>query len=266
MNGADFSTYINDFNARKQIVPTRPMKRPVGWSKRNRFGLEMRYWDELSDVLDFEGQVKSAMGIPKKYYKCFLEEMEPKNLEQAQIMNAMNVMVTIKDNPLYYLIVCGGNGTGKTYMGAGLVNTLKRYSSAIDKNLNQRDWNPYFVNEADLLMNITGYNHTIDWFTEYTERCRVMVIDEFGMSTWSATDKKRMEQLLFKRHANRFRTVILTNRSQPEISEMVSNTLQSRFEENGKVLNLTGGDLRGSMKESGLGKYWNEAAEKDDPF
>lgn len=239
-------------------------RRPRGWDRRKLFGIEMLPWPTLSVAMDFEPQVKTSRGVPRAYLKCFLDDMDPKNVQQAQVMQAMYVMSMIPDSPLYFLIVCGGNGTGKTYMGAGLVNTLTRVSSAIDENGNQDDFNPMYVNEADLLSRITGFSSGRDWFWEYTENVKVLVVDEFGMSQWTPTDKKRMEQLLFKRHGNRLRTVLLTNRSQGEIREMVSPTIASRFEEKGRLFNLPGGDLRESLRESGVDRFWNEPY--DDPF
>ena len=238
---------------------------PRGWKQRKMFGVEMRAWPRLSMAIDYESQVKTSRGIPRKYLGCFVDDMDPKNVQQAQVMQAMNVMATIKGAPLYFLIVCGGNETGKTYMGTGLVNTLIRLDTAYDERCTHAEWNPMYVSEPDLLSRITGWSNSgKDWFWEYSENVRMLVLDEFGMTQWSPTDKKRMEQLLFKRHGNRLYTVILSNRSQSEITEIVSPTILHRFEESGQLFNLPGEKLSPSLRSSGIDRWWAEPDE--DPF
>jgi len=251
----DGQTLLNNYLKKEFTLEPpnkREGKRPIGWDRRERFGVNMRYWPSLSMVFDLTISEKSYRGIPKYFRNCFIDQIEPKNREQALVMDMMNIMVTRKNLP--FLMVCGGNGTGKTYLGCGLVNTLARLAVGFDQDCKQEDLNAMYVNEADLLPRITGWGQK-DWFSIYSDLCEFLVIDEFGMTQWSATDTKRMEQLLNKRFSNGFRTVVLTNRDITEIQGMVSSQMISRFR-TGKTLNLTGSDLR---------EKWVDE-EKDDPF
>lgn len=250
-------TLLDNFMNREfELEPSTPSNeyRPVGWDRRERFGINMRYWPSLSMVFDLTSSEKSYRGVPKYFRNCFIDQMEPKNRDQAMVMDMMNVMATRRHHPLLFLMVCGGNGTGKTYLGCGVVNTLARLAVGMDKDGNQEDLNAMYVNEADLLPRITGWGQK-DWFSVYSEQCEFLVIDEFAMTQWSATDTKRMEQLLNKRFSNGFRTVVLTNRGIDEIQSVVSSQMISRFK-TGRILSLTGEDLR---------ERWTED-EGDDPF
>ncbi len=261
--GQLINNYMEGLQGRKQIVPPQsPVKRPVGWTDRERFGVKMHRWPSLSMVFDTPYDMKKTRGIPKKFRNFYIDQMEPKNRDQAELMEAINYMVTNKQYPLKFLMVCGGNGTGKTCIGCGAVNTLSRLAVGLDENGRQEDLNPYYVNEADLLARITGWSNSTgtDWFSRYSEQCEILIIDEFGMTQWTPSDKRKMEQLLNKRFSNDLWTIILTNRGLGEVQEMISSQLLSRFR-TGKVISLTGQDLR--ERWSG---YWNEAAEKDDPF
>ena len=255
----DLLEYIK--NRPNNPVSSAPVKRepdPVGWTTRERFGIRMRYWPRLSERLDFDASSKAAIGIPRKYMKFYIDEIEPKDIYQAQVMNLMNVMYSVKSSPLLSLVVMGGNGSGKTLLGSSLVNTLMRLGNAIDHNTGlAEDWSPYFCNEADLFNKIEGYSRNgVDWFFELTENCRLLVIDEFGMTQWTPTDKRRMEQLLNKRFGNGLRTIILTNLSAERFSELLSDQLRSRFR-TGRSIQMSSPDYR---------EKFVEEDDFDDPF
>lgn len=204
---------------------------------------EIRAFWELDPDCDIEDGAKAALGIPRKFWKCYLDRIEPKNAEQTEVINALNFML-MSEHPFSSLIVCGGNGTGKSLLGASAVNLAAKYGPAIERDTGKvLDLEPLYVNEADLLNRVESYQSRTDWFGIYTDQCRLLVVDEFGMTQWNATDKRKMEQVLNKRFSNDYRTVILTNLNISQVYELFSSQLRSRFM-TGRVLNLTGPDLR----------------------
>lgn len=206
------------------------------------YGTLRPFW-ELSMEVDVEDGAKAAMGIPRKYYRSYLDQIEPKNAEQFDLINAMNVMI-MASRPYPFLVVSGGNGTGKSLIGAAAVNLAGRYEGTVDRDTGAAfSLEAKYVNEADLLNRVESYNSRTDWFGMYTDECRLLVIDEVGLTQWTATDKRKMEQLLNKRFANDFRTVLLTNLGIGQLFEIFSSQLRSRFA-TGAVIQLTGPDLR----------------------
>ena len=191
---------------------------------------------------ELENSYKRLLGIPKRFFRSYIDETDAVNMEQVQIINEIQRMIT-DPKSAQSLIVCGGNGTGKTHIGAGTINTLGRYSACVSPDGTQKDMQPRYVNEADLLNRCTGWGNSRDWFGEYTEECEFLVIDEFGMTQWNATDKRRIEQILNKRFSNGFKTVIMTNLDIGEVFSLLSSQLKSRLS-TGKYLSLTGDDLR----------------------
>lgn len=203
----------------------------------------LRPFPELSMELDVEDGAKAAMGIPRKFYRQYLDRIVPKNAEQFDLINALNVML-LADRPYPSLVVSGGNGTGKSLLGAAAVNLAGRYEGTIDRATGRPfSLEAKYVNEADLLNRVESYNSRTDWFGLYTDECRLLVIDEFGMTQWNSTDKRKIEQVLNKRFSNDFRTVLLTNLGIDQLFETFSSQLRSRFS-TGKMILLTGPDLR----------------------
>lgn len=240
---------------------------PVGWTARERFGVSLRYWPRMSELFTLDEGTMAARGIPRKYMKYYIDEIEPKDFWQAQVMNYMNILYTVRSNPLPCLTVLGGNGSGKTLLGCALVNTVTRLSGCIDhKTGNTDDWNPYFVNEADLLNRIEGYSRGgMDWFREYSENTRLLVIDEFGMTQWTATDARRMNQLLNKCFGNGISLLILTNLRAEEFAALLSDQLRSRFKM-GKSIQMNSPDYRPRYEDNGYSNPFDDEEPDYDPF
>ena len=239
-------------------TPVKAHEDPVGWKTRERFGVTMRYWPSLSEIYHLEGSMLAAHGIPRMYMKYYIDEIEPKDHYQAQVMNYMNIIYSVRKSPLPCLTVMGGNGCGKTLLGCALVNTVSRLSGCYDRNTGKADnWDAYFVNEADLFSRIEGYSRSgVDYFRLYSEECDLLVIDEFGMTQWTPTDTRRINQLLNKRFGNGLQTVVLTNKTVDEFFGLLSDQLRSRFR-TGKSIQMGSPDYR---------EKFIEDDDQDDPF
>ena len=262
--------YLKEFEKRKQIVEQKMSKNPkapAGWFARERFGINMRYWPMTSEIFDIEESAKKARGVPLKYLKFFIDELDPWDWWQAKVINYMNVMYTKISNPLQSLVVFGGNGCGKTLLGSAFINTVARYDSCIDaKTGDTGRWNPLLVNEADLFNRIEGYvRDGMDWFREYTENCQLLVIDEFGMTQWTPTDKRRIEQVLNKRFGNGLKTVILTNLKVEEFASLLSDQLKSRFK-TGRSFEMESPDYREKYADEDDAPDYEGYTGSDDPF
>lgn len=193
---------------------------------------------------DLETEVLLSYGIPKSLASKTLDEISPANEKQLMVMNHMYDMINDWRNTPLTMIVSGGNGTGKSLMGAALIHTLALMAVCG----NCRDLNPRFTDEAGMTMRLSGFDNTSS-FTYYTKVVGVLVVDEFAMTQWSATDKKRNEQILGIRFGNNLKTVLLTNRTSDELfgsngkEPILSSQLRSRYG-SGYLVELNGPDYR----------------------
>lgn len=201
------------------------------------FGIKL--WPQRGGI-EWETQMKIQAGIPWNYRRVYIDSTDPKNADQAQVMDDLYDLAWSGPSSRYQsLIVHGSNGVGKSYLGAGFVNTLLAY---VGRKVDGYDFEPMYVNEADLLIRITAYKGR-DWFSVYSDDARYLVIDEFGMVQWTTAENRRIEQLLNKRFSNGYKTVILTNLSAEEFFGKISSQLRSRLQ-TGRERSIYGPDLR----------------------
>lgn len=215
----------------------------------------IKKWPSRGDV-EWENSYKYNAGLPWIYRHTYIDEIVPKNEGQAQVMDDLYDLASSRPMSRYQsLVVHGSNGTGKSYIGCGFVNSLLAY---VGRKADEYDFQPMYVNEADLLIRITAYKGR-DWFSVYSDEARYLVIDEFGMVTWTTAENRRLEQLLNKRFSNGYKTVILTNLSGDELFTKISSQLKSRLQ-TGRERFLSGPDLRvGDPLPDYEEDYWNGA-------
>lgn len=199
----------------------------------------IKRWPKRGDV-EWENSYKFNAGLPWKHRYTYIDKIMPKNEGQAQVMDDLFDLAGSRPMSRYQsLVVHGSNGTGKSYLGCGFVNSLLAY---VGRKADEYDFQPMYVNEADLLIRITSYKGR-DWFGVYSDEARFLVIDEFGMVQWTTAENRRIEQLLNKRFSNGYKTVILTNLSSEELFNKISSQLRSRLQ-TGRERFLSGPDLR----------------------
>ena len=221
---------------------------------RSEFFNKQKKWPGLRDVnteqdvsnMENEDRIYLSAGIPKSMIRLYYpsrsmlaqkDSLQAVNTEQLDVMNAMWEMALGNERKLT-MVVCGGNGTGKSWMGAALVHTLIRFMVCDSAR---------YVNEGGLLLRAQSFEGS--WFNLYTEFCKFLVLDEFGMTQWSPSDKRKIELILNARYSNGYPTVLLTNRTPSELFDatdkepILSAQLRSRYA-TGYRFRLTGKDMR----------------------
>jgi DNA replication protein DnaC len=196
-------------------------------------------WSEFVDtstrqIVPFAQSADYAMrtlGIPRKYAKVIISKIEPKTQEQVTLINALWQMANEK-SPRKALICNGVNHCGKTHIACGMINYLDFCDMAINGNLAKNgpsNYHPKYVAEADFLDRITSFRSTTNFFDLYTDDCKFLVLDEFGSTKWTATEARKVNQVLNKRFNNNYQTVLLTNRAMNEVFELMGDDVRSRF-------------------------------------
>ena len=208
-----------------------------------------KWWNGFRDVNSGKVMPKydiyvSEYGIPKSLENYNLNDIDAMNEKQLKVMNYMHDMIFDK-HAHRTMVISGGNGTGKTFIGCAFIHAV-----ALLCNVNSsRFTDPRYTNEGVLLRGLGGFNNDRA-FNFWTEGCGVLVLDEFGMTQWTPSDKRTIEQVLNIRFSNDLPTVLLTNRKVREIfgpvdtgEPLFSSQLRSRYR-NGYLVEFTGPDLR----------------------
>ena len=183
-------------------------------------------------------------GIPRSLCKHTLDDIVPANEKQLIVINHMyNLVHDWKGTPST-MIVTGGNGTGKSMLGAALVHSLA-IEDAVNNGLRISS---RYTDEASLTMRLTGFD-TSGTFDLFARKISLLVIDEFAMTQWSPADKKKIEQYLGVRYGNNLKTIIFTNRTADELfgaggqEAILSSQLRSRYG-SGYLVDMNGVDYR----------------------
>ena len=218
---------------------------------------------QVARGLDYSNADLCALfGIPRSMTRYTMENIVPQNEKQLLAINRLWEMFNTEPR-IRTMVITGGNGTGKSVIGCALIHTLGRLSGF---PCNTYDWRPYYINEAELLANLSGYNSG-GFFTKLTRDTGVLVIDEFALTQWTPADKRKVEQVVNILHSNGGKIILLTNRRPVELygqtggaEPILSSQLRSRFLQ-GYNVELTGGDLR---QGNSLG--FEDDDDKDMPF
>ena len=190
----------------------------------------------------------SEFGIPSSLRDYNLNDIDAMNEKQLKVMNYMYDMIYDR-HAHRTMVISGGNGTGKTYIGCAFIHAVALLESVNDCIFHD----PRYTNEGMLMRSLGGYGNDRA-FDFWTTGCGVLVLDEFGMTQWTPSDKRTIEQVLNIRFSNDLPTVLLTNRKVREIfgpvdtgEPLFSSQLRSRYR-NGYLVEFTGPDLRNQTK------------------
>ena len=219
-----------------------------------------KWWNGFRDVHTHQVVANdipvAEYGIPRGLRNMNINNIDPQNEKQLRVFNYLWDMV---NDPHAHrtMVISGGNGTGKTYIGCAFIHAVALLDSINDCVFHD----PRYIYEGMLLRSVSGFGES--GFGFWTNSCGVLVIDEFGMTQWTPSDKRTIEQILNIRYSNDLPTVLLTNRKPNEIfgpmengEPLFSSQLRSRYR-GGYLVELSGEDLRN--------KPMVTESEEDDP-
>ena len=179
----------------------------------------------------------SEFGIPRSLRDYNLNDIDAMNEKQLKVMNYMHDMIFDR-HAHSTMVISGGNGTGKTFIGCALIHAVALLESVNDCIFHD----PRYTNEGMLLRSLGGFGNDKS-FDFWTTGCGVLVLDE-----------RTIEQVLHIRLSKDLPTVLLTNRKVREIfgpvdtgEPLFSSQLRSRYR-NGYLEEFTGPDLRNQTK------------------
>lgn len=172
--------------------------------------------------------------IEPEFYEKTLDDYKPQTARQAEFVDSVRTLIERKSGKL---IVLGGNGTGKSMLGAVAAKAM--------------DGVIYTVFQLSLKIRSLGKKDMSEWqFANSLIDAPLLVIDEVGRSKGSDFELNLLSYILDKRHTRNRPFVILSNahfsRECPHGSRgcercferYFDNDLLSRFRQDGKFIEL----------------------------
>lgn len=174
----------------------------------------------------------AEMNIEPEFYEKTLGDYKPQTERQAEFREAVRTLIERKAGKL---VVLGGNGTGKSMLGAVAAKSM--------------DGVIYTVFQLSLKIRSLGKNDMSEWqFANSLIDAPLLVIDEVGRSKGSEFELNLLSYILDKRHTRNKPFMILSNthfsRDCPHGSRgcercferYFDNDLLSRFRQDGKFI------------------------------
>lgn len=170
------------------------------------------------------------------HFTCFKEqEKQEKALEIA--MSYSTKLIENSENPSIYLIN-GGTGTGKTLLASALANSVKTKKTVLFAN------HGYLIDSIKDKYN-RGSSHTEMQMLHAAFNVDLLIVDELGAESSSATDAELFFKIINHRHSNYRPVVMMSNLDDEPMFEVLGQRITDRIRENGYWRKFTWSSYRG---------------------
>jgi len=149
--------------------------------------------------------------------------------QQKALAAAKQYAATFDESEGVSLIFCGGVGSGKTHLAAGIAKELmNRYRSALFMSVmgavrSVKDtWRNSEVSEGEALQNLIDPD--------------LLILDEVGVQFGSDTEKLILFEIINGRYENRRSTIIISNLAIENLTEYLGERVVDRLREGGGKL------------------------------
>lgn len=203
---------------------------------------EIELLDKKKHELEMSNKIKLVMsesGIPERYRDSRFSKWIPENDEKKGLFDDINRWKAGQFRSGGSLVLCGGVGTGKTWIACGLVadaiergysatySTAKAYTGLIKETYRKASKN----SEVDILERFCGVE--------------LLAIDEVGRQFESISENLYIFDLINERYNRLKPTILITNLDKIGLVNFLGDAIIDRLKEGGgMVLNLNWGSLR----------------------
>ena len=188
---------------------------------------------------------QEVSNIPPDAREELLEEVKPRDNWQKKMINSLKLLLR---KVIRTFLVCGTEGTGKTYIACAAIN-----SALVPLCNNESNRESFYITQSEMAMMFRSEMHggseykLFQKFVEYN----LLVIDEVGRSKNSEYQMEIIEALISKRYAWNRPTILISNDTAEEITQLFDRHILDRLNAGGPdaTLEMNGESQRG--KENG---------------
>lgn len=193
--------------------------------------LERIYQEKEAEHQEYQKrQAFYASGINSDSYNASFKNFKASTKEHEELYKAANFLVSM--NILKALVLCGKNGTGKTYTAACCLRELGgKYRKSIEICMEYEDaLKPYNRDNKRQVMDRYIY-------------APFLVIDEVHRTPHSY-EREVISYIVSERIESNRKTIIIGNCNTEEIKKVLDGAVMSRINRDGMIMELTGTDRR----------------------
>lgn len=177
-------------------------------------------------------EYQRGSNIPPACRKWLLSEIKPRDAFQKKYVSMLSDLLEKKS---LTVTVCGTEGTGKTMIACAAINT----ALIPFVNGEGRGKEPYYITQSEMnmmfrsAMNSRGSSE-FEVFQMLSDRS-LLVIDEVGRSRNSEYQMENLEALISKRYAWNRPTVLISNDSAEELTQLFDRHILDRLNCGGSI-------------------------------
>lgn len=180
-------------------------------------------------------------GIEEEYFNADFSGFVAENESEQKALNAAKELA---DGKILKMLLLGGNGTGKTYLGCALARKLGGIRITMyELTAKIRDGYNKNISELSILNDLLSYP--------------LIVLDEIGRTKGSDAEKNWLSYLIDKAHTRHIKLLLISNRHTAKtlskdkqgeaIENYFDNDVISRLRQNSKIVEVKGRDRRANV-------------------
>ena len=197
--------------------------------------------EKTADRKRIEYYQSEESGVNKKFWNSSIKDFHTENENEKNILKIVSDFIAdVKNkNCNRLLMMYGSYGTGKTLLGSSII----------------RECGGFYITSFRLCIE---YESSFDFKAkrskievyDFYSSIPMLVIDEFGTSDKTATEKELISNLIDQRYENNLPTVIISNLRKEQIVEMLGKRIFDRLTEICTSIEFTGESKRKELREN----------------
>lgn len=176
-------------------------------------------------------------GVPERYHAESLETFSAYNDVLEKVFE--NVKRYAADPSNHNLILCGGNGVGKTHLACGIIRECGGLYMTVQRLL--------FM--AESAMSFKATESKIDMLDRISD-AKMLVLDEVGRGMQAERQQELVQYILDARYSKMKPTVLVSNLDKAELIKWLGQSVKDRLNETCIFVELKGESYRSRKRIS----------------
>lgn len=179
-------------------------------------------------------------GIPERFRESDFQSFKPKSDGDAKRLNALiDYALNFKAKTAKNIFLLGDVDLGKTHLCCALAKELILQGRSVIYS----STTTLLAAQKDVMFN-DGQGTSSEFMTKHTT-CKLLILDEFGLSKFTDYEKTFINSVLNTRYDNMLPTMIVGNVKRQTIVEMIGDRASSRLESSLISITVDGGVSHG---------------------
>lgn len=181
-------------------------------------------------------------GVPKRFKQCTLDNYRSENKGQQEALQACSAYVSGFDGFKergFSMFMLGNYGNGKTHLACAIVNALVSQGHTAQIHTVAK-----IIRAIRDTWRRTSQRSEQD-VIDYLVGLDLLVMDEAGLQYGSDAERISLSEVINGRYENMRPTIIISNNSYEDLSQVLGQRIMDRMLQNGSVIGFTWESHRG---------------------